>query len=358
MKTRAERQRERQAKKSSDWSELLGTLRETRAPFDGCAKKIVESVLREHVPSEGTLIEVGAGTGQLGHWLSESERARFIHTDPDAAALAELCREFPAAEMRRSSVEDLPFDAGTIAAAVGLCVLDMAKDLERAMRELHRVLSPGGRLIHLLDMEPSLGAELAAVSASGALALPNLFGDPLEGQWPLDLLVTEKAPMQRLLEALRRENHPLPEVFGRYFAIAMAEPFDAERAHQEFSVISRAPKMRELLKAMLHSAYAIGYRLRLEPPRGTLVSSGKRLSERLERAAASVGFEVVTNDVVTTWRHQPAREPEIRCRSLALGQGRRSEAPEPRLCRDAPMPPSGSELVELGMLVFVARVRS
>jgi SAM-dependent methyltransferase len=340
---------------SVDWAEKLGTVAKVRAPFATCARKIVSNVVRRWLPERGTLVEVGAGSGQLRGWL-EGDLERWIHTEPDRAALAEFRETFPEAKVLRTGIEGLPFADGEIGAVAGLCVLDILADLPNALGEAFRVLNAEGRLVHLLDLSPHRAALLAELSAAEKLALPNLFGDPLAKEWPEDLLITEQRPMRLLLEALERVDHPLPKVFQRYFAAAFRKPFDAESACTELDVISRTEAMRELLRQSLFSAYEVGYRSNLEPPLGSVLSSGFHFAVRLHEAATEAGFVVEVNEIRGAWAHAPLVDASVRHRCLALGQGRlASAAAAPCLCEDAKEPSSEHELVEYGMLVFVAR---
>ena len=64
----------------------------------------------------------------------------------------------PAATVLRAPAEDLPFEDGTFDVAVSTLVLCGVDDQPRALRELRRVLRPGGQLLfieHVAFHEPS-----------------------------------------------------------------------------------------------------------------------------------------------------------------------------------------------------------
>jgi SAM-dependent methyltransferase len=348
--------RKKKARHAEDWVLKLEPLRQVRAPFLACHRELLRGVFETHLPPHGTVVEFGAGLGQLSEWSLESEAPTWVHTDPDQAALSAHERRFPTRRVALASAERLPFETGSCSAVVGLCVLDLVADLDAALREIRRVLAPGGLLLHLLDMTPVLDGLFSELSVQGGVALPNLFSDPSEARFPEDLLVTDQVAMRRLLAPLAEQGHPLPRAFGHYFAAFEAKPFDAAGTARWYDSLARTPEMRELLRVTLSSAYAVGFKLGVPPPRGTLTSSCRHFSERLARAASRVAFEVVENEVRTAWSHAERHGEDPGYRSLALGHERRAPEPPARLlCSDAPLPAAGMALLEAGMHVFAAR---
>ncbi len=61
----------------------------------------------------------------------------------------------PTATVLRAPAEDLPFDDGTFDVAVSTLVLCGVDDQPRALRELRRVLRPGGRLLFIEHVRSS-----------------------------------------------------------------------------------------------------------------------------------------------------------------------------------------------------------
>jgi ubiquinone/menaquinone biosynthesis C-methylase UbiE len=347
--------RKRKAAGSKSWVTRLEPLAAIREPFIACHRIIAKRVLDRHLAAEGTLLEIGAGFGELAHWLDGDSR-RFVHTEPDAAALARLRARFPEARAEPASAERLPVPDASSAGVVGLCTLDVVSDMHAALCEARRVLAPGGVFVHLMDLAPSFEGELRELAAAGKVVLPNLFSDPSEARWPEDLLVSDWVETKRLLAALAANSHPLPQVFAPYFAHFGRASFDAAKAAREFELLVRTPELRELLKPMLASGFALGHRLGVPPPRGALLSAGRKLVERIERAASRAGFVVERNDVESAWAHTVRADTAQRYRSLALGHERRSETlPRHLLCEDAAEPGPASALIEASVAVFVAR---
>jgi len=100
----------------------------------------------------GQVIEVGAGTGANLLLYGQGVESLTI-TEPQPPMLRRLERRVrengSAAKVLRAPAEDLPFDDGTFDVAVSTLVLCGVDDQPRAVRELRRVLRPGGRLLFL-----------------------------------------------------------------------------------------------------------------------------------------------------------------------------------------------------------------
>jgi ubiquinone/menaquinone biosynthesis C-methylase UbiE len=109
----------------------------------------------------GQVIEIGGGTGaNLPHYGSAVESLTV--TEPMVPMVRRLERRIQehgyAAKVLRAPAEDLPFDDDTFDTAVSTLVLCGVDDQPRALRELRRVLRPGGRLLffeHVRSDDPA-----------------------------------------------------------------------------------------------------------------------------------------------------------------------------------------------------------
>jgi SAM-dependent methyltransferase len=79
-------------------------------------------------------------------------------------------------EFRRGEIESLPVDDDSIDVVISNCVLNLVPDKNRAFREIHRVLKPGGRLA-ISDM--AWGIEPAASVRKDMEALVGCIGGAL-----------------------------------------------------------------------------------------------------------------------------------------------------------------------------------
>jgi ubiquinone/menaquinone biosynthesis C-methylase UbiE len=110
----------------------------------------------------GRVLEIGAGTGvNLPHYGGSIES--LVLTEPEPPMLRRLqssAREHaPDAQVLQATAEDLPFEDDSFDAVVSTLVLCGVDDQPRALREVRRVLRPGGRLLfieHVRADDPGL----------------------------------------------------------------------------------------------------------------------------------------------------------------------------------------------------------
>jgi len=102
--------------------------------------------------ASGDVLEIGGGTGANLPCYGPAVASLAI-TEPQPPMLRRLGRNararHPAAQVLRAPAEDLPFDDDSFDVAVSTLVLCGVDDQPRALRELRRVLRPGGRLLFI-----------------------------------------------------------------------------------------------------------------------------------------------------------------------------------------------------------------
>jgi ubiquinone/menaquinone biosynthesis C-methylase UbiE len=132
--------------------------------FSARAEKAGLRAMREALLSgaTGDVLEIGAGTGANLSFYGPEVRSLTV-TEPEPPMLKRLeqhVREQSSpAKVLRAPAEDLPFDDDSFDTVVSTLVLCGVDDQPRALREIRRVLRPGGRLIfleHVRSDEPKL----------------------------------------------------------------------------------------------------------------------------------------------------------------------------------------------------------
>lgn len=127
------------------------------ATYDRMSRKNEElgvRALRQDLLAEadGRVLEIGGGTGANLPFYNGTVES-LVLTEPEPAMLRRLQRKArehaPLAKVLRAPAEDLPFEDASFDTVVSTLVLCGVDDQSRALREIRRVLRPGGRLLFL-----------------------------------------------------------------------------------------------------------------------------------------------------------------------------------------------------------------
>lgn len=135
------------------------------------------------------VLDVGCGTGILARQVASraGSAGRVAAIDPSAGMLA-VARQFaPDVEWREGVAEQLPFPDRSFEAVVSQFALMFFSDRRQALREMLRVLTPGGRLVvavwDSLENIPAYASEVALLErmagrqAADALRAPFVLGN-------------------------------------------------------------------------------------------------------------------------------------------------------------------------------------
>jgi SAM-dependent methyltransferase len=377
-------------------SELLAALallRQRRAPYAELLARIVGETLQEFPAPRQTLgVEIGAGTGQLRDWLPAPVRSATVHTDPSPEVLRVLSAGAPDARVAVAAAEQLPFASGALGSVLALCVFDAiaAVDQSVAVAEIARVLCPGGRFVHFLDMATLLDAPFTKLVASGLIPMPNVFGDPADhdgpadgtadatsaagsnetSSWPRDILLVRRDWLIGLLDFTLRLGHPLPHRFAPYFGafVAPAGAFDVKQATDRFKALASSGEERQAFAELLTSACQLAFQSGYPAIAPLPFHSGRYLASVLGASFRENGAFHISRCEISArslWRPPPPGEA-TRYRSLCLGHQRvmdhlpgRLLSESARVCAaDWTSAPAGlparKMLVEAGVFVFVA----
>ncbi|MEZ4652241.1 MAG: methyltransferase domain-containing protein [Candidatus Eisenbacteria bacterium] len=136
------------------------------------------------------VLDVACGTGalarEMGRQVGETGSVTGLDLIPGMVEVAKQIA--PHIEFRHGAAEDLPFPDQTFDVVVSQFGLMFFPDRAQALREMIRVLRPGGRLAvavwDSLDATPAIAAEvslldrMAGSAAANALRAPFALGDP------------------------------------------------------------------------------------------------------------------------------------------------------------------------------------
>ncbi len=117
-------------------------------------RRLIEPLRRELLAlARGVVLEVGAGTGLNFPFYEPGKVTRVEAIEPDAMMLSYARNRLPQARvplnLTQARAETLPFEDGSFDCAVATLVFCSVGDPLRGLREIRRVLKPGGTLLLL-----------------------------------------------------------------------------------------------------------------------------------------------------------------------------------------------------------------
>jgi SAM-dependent methyltransferase len=112
--------------------------------FRGRAAVVSALFSRLGLPASPRILDAGCGTGRNLQRYTQIGPAQGIEPSPDAV---EFCRRRGLDNVRRATLEELPFEAQSFDLLVATDVLEHVDDDAVALRELRRVAAPGAALV-------------------------------------------------------------------------------------------------------------------------------------------------------------------------------------------------------------------
>lgn len=98
------------------------------------------------------VLDVGTGEGQLARIISNQSEIDFVvGIDPTWEQIEEAFKRAPYLSFLKSSATQLPFSDSSFDTAVACLVFEHIEDLEGAIKEISRLLTPNGRFLFFLN---------------------------------------------------------------------------------------------------------------------------------------------------------------------------------------------------------------
>lgn len=104
----------------------------------------VKQICEQVTDRRPRILDVGCGTGGNLKLLSQFGDAEGVDISPDALA---FCRVRGLNKVKLGAAEDLPYDDGTFDLVTALDVVEHLDDDVAGLREMRRILRPGGRIL-------------------------------------------------------------------------------------------------------------------------------------------------------------------------------------------------------------------
>lgn len=351
---------------------LLEHLARVRAPWDSLVRRIVRAAAERFVPpAPGALVELGAGGGQLLEWLPPALAAEAVLTEPSEPFVRALRARHPNARVLQTNADALPFGDGEARAALALCVFDTLRNLGAVRDELHRVLHPGGAVLHVLDLATSPDGLFPELIAGGEVPLTNFARDsallevlsesqraalPEAGEFD-EVLAVRWEPFHALVKLLAATGHPLLARLGPYAELHKPGALDPDALALDFMRESADPvRLLALNRALVTLTLTAKQMGRDWPVRA--VSSREFVRAKLCAAFGPAhGFEVLFAGPVSAWE---AGEAGFVLRHAGRTVRRAEVPPEPLGAPvsdwdAAPLPARAGALRETTVEVFAAR---
>jgi ubiquinone/menaquinone biosynthesis C-methylase UbiE len=131
---------------SLSFDRAAGYYDQTRNLSEAMATRGLQIILDRAGPS-GSILEVGAGTGRIGVPLWQ-HGANWFGCDLSIEMMRRLREKYPAARIVQSDASRLPYVSNRFDVAVTIHVLHLVGPWRAALREIKRVLQPGGVYIN------------------------------------------------------------------------------------------------------------------------------------------------------------------------------------------------------------------
>lgn len=239
----------------------------------------VASIFRHNIDtdSNGSILELGSGIGELSKLVSPEYKERLVGLE-QTESFSQLQKiNDPTSRAVVGKIESLPIASDSTDAVVSFSVFDTLTNLETAFQEVRRVLKPGGRFVHILDLGPNIHVIMDQLP-KGFIPFPDVEGSHMSG-WQL----VRNGDYQKLREKLPPEVVPIADIYAKDPAFAIQ--FILERAQNVGVELAKSIKaIRDVeieTRPPIKESFAENMRRALESSGMMLVSDGDVWAEKI-----------------------------------------------------------------------------
>ena len=115
-----------------------------------------QAIERMRVPADARVLDIGCGSGWATRLLAEQAVGGRVTGIDISDGMIRLAREssllFPNVDYQTASAEQLPFGDGEFTHAFSMESLYYYRNIPKALKEIHRVLKPGGLFVAVVDL--------------------------------------------------------------------------------------------------------------------------------------------------------------------------------------------------------------
>ncbi|MCL5429883.1 MAG: class I SAM-dependent methyltransferase [Candidatus Marsarchaeota archaeon] len=242
-----------------------------RESYTMSAKEALRSIMRKYVVPRHRILEVGSGLGEFLRLAPEYYR-QVQQTDRSAEMAKANKAEDRNSNVAVADIYSLPFKSGSFDVVLGFSVFDTLSDMEKALKEVKRVIAPKGKFMHFLDLQACGNLLVEKYESKGYVAFPAL---DATGCFIVGVRVVPRDAVKQILDSV-------PPVVGSTFQLYLNDPVEG------IITFSRLNRLTEL--ALKAAAYFPNY---------PITVANETFFNDFKRALDDAGFITIEEGTIT-----------------------------------------------------------